>query len=46
MAVGLRRESLEIQPATSDEAKELKEEYGDADLSGFAAMVTSTSCKK
>ncbi len=39
-------ESLEIQPATSDEAKELKEEYGDADLSGFAAMVTSTSCKK
>ena len=39
-------ESLEIQPATSEEAKELKEEYGDADLSRFAAMVTSTSCKK
>jgi hypothetical protein len=53
LSVGDRRawrwvyaESLEIQPATSDEAKELKEEYGDADLSGFAAMVTSTSCKK
>ncbi len=53
LSVGDRRawrwvyaESLEIQPATSDEAKELKEEYGDADLSRFAAMVTSTSCKK
>ncbi len=53
LSVGDRRawrwvyaESLEIQPATFDEAMELKEEYGDADLSGFAAMVTSTSCKK
>jgi len=39
-------ESLEIQPATSEEAKELKEEYGDVDLSRFTAMVTSTSCEK
>ncbi len=53
LSVGDRRawrwvyaESLEIQPATFDEAMELKEEYGDADLSRFAAMVTSTSCKK
>ena len=35
-----------IQPATSEEAKELKEEYGDADPSRFAGMLTSTSCKK
>ena len=39
-------ESLEIQPATSEEAKELKEEYRDDDLSRYAAMVTSTSCKR
>ena len=39
-------ESLEIQPATSEEAKELKEEYGDADLSRFAEMLTSTRCEK
>jgi hypothetical protein len=39
-------ESREIQPATSEEAKELKEEYGDADLSRFAEMLTSTRCEK
>ncbi len=39
-------ESLEIQPATSKEAKELKEEYGDADISRFAEMLTSTRCEK
>ena len=53
LSVGDRRawrwvyaESREIQPATSEEAKELKEEYGDDDLSRYAGMVTSTSCKK
>ena len=39
-------ESLEIQPATSEEAKELKEEYGDADLSRFAEMLTSARCEQ
>ena len=53
LSVGDRRawrwvyaESREIQPATSEEAKELKEEYGDDDLSRYAEMVSSTSCKK
>ncbi len=39
-------ESLEIQPATSAEAKELKEEYVDDDLSRYAEMLTSTRCEK
>ncbi len=39
-------ESLEIQPATSKEAKELKEEYGDGDLSRFAEMLTSARCEQ
>jgi len=39
-------ESREIQPATSEEAKELKEEYGDADLSRFAEMLTSARCEQ
>jgi len=38
-------ESLEIQPATSAEAKELKEEYVDDDLSRYAEMLTSTRCE-
>ena len=53
LSVGDRRawrwvyaESREIQPATSEEAKELKDEYGDADLSRFAEMLTSTRCEK
>ncbi len=53
LSVGDRRawrwvyaESREIQPATSEEAKELKEEYGDDDLSRYAGLLTSTSCKK
>ena len=52
LSVGDRRawrwvyaESLEIQPATSAEAKELKEEYVDDDLSRYAEMLTSTRCE-
>ncbi len=53
LSVGDRRawrwayaEGRGIQPATSEDAQELKEQYGDTDPSRFAEMLTSPRCEK